>query len=89
MSKAHFISVQEAKDLFSVETFSVVLNENSGKYSILLPDGSFLKIQQGLDKSLPMAFMTSVMDEFGNPDWFSGCLVNTNGNSPIKEQFSL
>lgn len=89
MNKPFFISVEACKLLFCVETLQIVMNNNTGKISILLPDGTFLKVQQDLDKTKPMAFMTSVMDEFGEPDWFSGCLVNVSKETPLKEFFSI
>jgi invasion protein IalB len=72
----NYLSLEEAKKAFNVTTFQIVRNDNSGKLSILLPTGKFLKVQQNLDKSKEIAFMYE--DEMED-----GCLVNVNRNSPL------
>jgi hypothetical protein len=76
MEKAYWLSTQEAKDFFGVLKFDVRRNTKTGKLSILLPDGAFLKIQQDLNPKLPTAFITTAVDEFNDPDWYEGCLIN-------------
>jgi hypothetical protein len=82
MEKAYWLSTEEAKEFFCVIKFDVRRNTKTGKLSILLPDGVFLKIQQDLDPTLPTAFITTAVDEFGDPNWYEGCLIN------VKEQAS-
>lgn len=76
MEKAYWLSTEEAKDFFGVLKFDVRRNSKTSKLSILLPDGKFLKIQQDLDPTLPTAFITTAVDEFGDPDYYEGCLIN-------------
>lgn len=85
MEKAFFLSVAAAKQFFGVTTLRIVKNEKNGKISILLPTDEFVRVQQDLDKSKPMAFMTTALDGDGEPDWFESCLVNVSGDTPIKD----
>lgn len=78
----NFLSLNEAKAAFGVNTFQIVKNDNTGKISILLPTGKFLKVQQDLDKKKEIAFMyEDVLDE--------GCLVNVDRKSPLNDFLSV
>ncbi len=89
MSQSFFISVEEFKTLMSISTISIVFNSKTGKKSILLPDGTFVRVQQDYDKTKPLKFLTTSVDEFGEPNWFDACLVNVNNSSPLTETDSL
>ncbi len=73
-----FITLAELKQTLGIQTVSIVYNEKSQKKSILLPNGTFIKVQQNFDKSKPIAFMyeNTVMD---------GCLINTTSPLTVDE----
>lgn len=78
----NYLSLTEAKAAFNVETFQIVKNDNTGKISILLPTGKFLKVQQNLDKTKEIAFMYE-------DDLDEGCLINVDRKSPLNDFLSL
>lgn len=78
----NYLSLDEAKAAFNVETFQIVRNDNTGKISILLPTGKFLKVQQNLDKNKEIAFMFE-------DDLDEGCLINVDRKSPLNDFLSL
>lgn len=75
-----FMTVSQAKAHFGTTTFNVKLNANTGKKSILLPNGKFLKIQQDLNPKLEMAWMWDA-----DGDIEDGCLVNVDRTSPLSD----
>ncbi len=68
---ATFLSISEFKTATNVATFKRVLNPATGKYSLLLDNGKFCKVQQDLDTSLEMMFIVG-----DNEDILDGCLIN-------------
>jgi len=78
----NYLSLDEAKAAFGVSTFQIVKNDNTGKISILLPTGKFLKVQQNLDKTKEIAFMFE-------DDLDEGCLINVDRKSPLNDFLSL
>lgn len=89
MKKGYFLGLAEAKAFFGVSSFDVRRNKNNNKLSILLPGGIFMRIQQDIDTSQPMAVLTEEVDELtGQPDWHQGCLINTSGGS-LEEAMSI
>lgn len=87
MDNAKFMTLAEAKEFFGTSTLNVKLNPATGKKFVLLPCGSVVKIQQDLDPKLPVAIMTTVFDELGDPDFYEGCFINVKSN--LEDQFSL
>lgn len=78
----NFLSLEEAKNLFNVNSFDIRRNKNTGKLSILLPTGEFLKVQQDITKSKEVAFMYE-----DNP--MEGCLINVDRTSPLEKEMSI
>jgi hypothetical protein len=68
---ATFISIAEFKQFTGVASFKRVLNPSTGKYSLLLDNGKFAKVQQDLDTSQEMMFIVG-----DNEDILDGCLIN-------------
>jgi hypothetical protein len=72
----YLMRVEDAKKFFGVETLRVVKNEKNGRISILLPNGTFIRVKQDFDKTQPLVFLTTAVDADGKPDWDESCLIN-------------
>jgi|LakMenE18May11ns_1017448.scaffolds.fasta_scaffold9957570_14 hypothetical protein len=68
---AQFISIAEFKQFTGVNSFKRVLNPTTGKYSLLLDNGKFVKVQQDLDTTKDMVFIIGDDEEI-----IDGCLIN-------------
>jgi hypothetical protein len=82
MSNMTFLSLTEAKSAFGVSTFDIRRNAKTNKISILLPNGTFLKVQQDLDKNQEIAFMYE-------DDIYEGCLINVDRKSPLEKEMTV
>lgn len=82
MSNVTFLSLTEAKAAFGVTTFDIRRNAKTDKISILLPNGTFLKVQQDLDKNQEIAFIHE-------GDIYEGCLINVDRKSPLEKEMTV
>lgn len=85
---AKFLSIQDFKANFEVSTMRVVENSKTNKISLLVDGTDFVRCQQAIDNSLPMAFICE--DDADHDDMGSWCLINTKGGeSPLSTKFEI
>jgi hypothetical protein len=83
-----FISVEDFKATFEVANMKVVANAKTNKLSLLVDGTDFVRCQQTIDNTLPMAFICE--DDANSYDMGSWCLINTKeGASPLSTKFEI
>jgi hypothetical protein len=79
-TKYFSMSVAELKSLLNIDTINVYINNETGakSFRVIGEDETpiYFRVARDFDCDKPAVFITSTTDEDGNPDWFSGALIN-------------
>jgi hypothetical protein len=80
-TKYFSMSVAELKSLLNIDTINVYTNNDTGakSFRVIGEDETpvYFRVAREFDGNKPAVFITSTTDEDGNPDWFSGALINS------------
>lgn len=81
-----FMEVTDFKRMMDIEKIQILVDKTTGKKSFNVR-GNWFRVQKDIDPSLPMALMTSELDDYDNPEWSSACLVNVDRSNSKKDIF--
>lgn len=83
-SNVFFMEVSDLKSMLSIKTIDILVDKETRKKSFKVQDNWF-RVQNDINLSETIAFMTSETNEDGTPNWLEGCLVNVDKSKSKKD----